>query len=172
MIITRRKLIAGTAAMTLLAGCKPHAVHAVAGLSRGLNEDFEELLFSPDRLAPELPVSLQTPDKDFPCYFRSASMPVAPPNWTLKVGGLIQHPLILRLEQLLGMPATEMRVRHYCVDGWSAVASWRGVRVSEIARLAGLDSRVKYVEYRSFDKRLLVGVGPGKCDASSDDARL
>jgi DMSO/TMAO reductase YedYZ molybdopterin-dependent catalytic subunit len=78
-------------------------------------------------------------------------MPVAPPNWTLKVGGLIQHPLILRLEQLLGMPATEMRVRHYCVDGWSAVASWRGVRVSEIARLAGLDSRIKYVEYRSFD---------------------
>jgi DMSO/TMAO reductase YedYZ molybdopterin-dependent catalytic subunit len=137
--------------MTLPAGCKPHAVHAVAGLTRGLNEDFEELLFSPDRLAPELPVSLQTPDKDFPCYFRSASVPVAPPNWTLKVGGLIQHPLILRLEQLLGMPATEMRVRHYCVDGWSAVASWRGVRVSEIARLAGLDSRVQYVEYRSFD---------------------
>jgi DMSO/TMAO reductase YedYZ molybdopterin-dependent catalytic subunit len=151
MIITRSKLIAGTGAMTLLAGCKPHAVHAVAGLIRGLNEDFEELLFSPDRLAPELPVSLQTPDKDFPCYFRSASVPVAPPNWTLKVGGLIQHPLILRLEQLLGMPATEMRVRHYCVDGWSAVASWRGVRVSEIARLAGLDSRVQYVEYRSFD---------------------
>jgi DMSO/TMAO reductase YedYZ molybdopterin-dependent catalytic subunit len=151
MVITRRKLIAGTAAMTLLAGCKPHAFHAMANLTRGVNDDFEELLFSHDRLAPELPISLQTPDKDFPCYFRSASMPVTPTNWTLKVGGLIQHPLRLRLDQLVGMPATEMRVRHYCVDGWSAVASWRGVRVSEIASLAGLDSRVKYVEYRSFD---------------------
>jgi hypothetical protein len=56
MIITLRKLIADTAAMTLVAGCKPHAVHAVADLIRGVNEDFEELLFSPDLLAPELPV--------------------------------------------------------------------------------------------------------------------
>ncbi|MGA9721000.1 MAG: molybdopterin-dependent oxidoreductase [Candidatus Binatus sp.] len=78
-------------------------------------------------------------------------MPVAPANWTLKVGGLIRHPLILKLDQLLGMPVTEMRVRHYCIDGWSAVASWRGVRVSEIAKLAGLDPRVRYVEFRSFD---------------------
>jgi DMSO/TMAO reductase YedYZ molybdopterin-dependent catalytic subunit len=55
------------------------------------------------------------------------------------------------MDQLLGMPATEMRVRHYCIDVWSAVASWRGVRVSEIAKVAGLDRRVKYVEFRSFD---------------------
>jgi hypothetical protein len=38
MIITHRKLIAGTAAMTLLAGCKPHAVNAVADLIRGVNK--------------------------------------------------------------------------------------------------------------------------------------
>lgn len=151
MVIPRRKFLTATAAMTLLTGCKPHAVHAVASLLREANDNFEELLFSPKRLAPELPKSDQTPDKDFPCYFHSASMPVAPINWTLKVGGLIQHPLILRIDQLLGMPATEMRVRHYCIDGWSAVASWRGVRVSEIAKIAGLDSRVKYVEFRSFD---------------------
>ncbi|MFZ0676451.1 molybdopterin-dependent oxidoreductase [Candidatus Binatus sp.] len=31
------------------------------------------------------------------------------------------------------------------------MASSPGVRVSEIARLAGLDRRVKYVAYRSFD---------------------
>lgn len=151
MVIARRKFITATAAMTLLAGCKPHAIHAVASLMREGNEKFEELLFSSSRLAPELPITLQTPDRDFPCYFHSASMPVAPANWTLKVGGLIRHPLILKLDQLLGMPVTEMRVRHYCIDGWSAVASWRGVRVSEIAKLAGLDPRVRYVEFRSFD---------------------
>src|SRR5271166_1802495 len=110
MVIARRKLITGTVAMTLLAGCKPQAVHAVARLVREVNETFEEILFSPDRLAPVLPKSDQTPEEDFPCYFRSASMPVAPTNWILKVGGLIQHPLILRMDQLHGMPATEMRV--------------------------------------------------------------
>jgi len=151
MVIARREFITATVAMTLLAGCKRDAVHTVAGLLREWNEGFEELMFSPDRLAPELPESEQTPDKDFPVYFHSTSMPVAPTNWTLKVGGLIEHPLILTLDKLLVMPATEMRVRHYCIDGWSAVASWRGVRVSEIARLARLDRRVKYVEFRSFD---------------------
>jgi DMSO/TMAO reductase YedYZ molybdopterin-dependent catalytic subunit len=154
MIIARRKFMTAAAAMTLLAGCK--SLQAVGslfrdGLMREVNEGFEELLFSPDRLAPELPISDLTPEKDIPCFFRSASVPIAPANWTLKVGGLIQHPLILRLDQLLGMPATGMRVRLYCVNGWSVVAAWRGVRLSEIAKLAGLDPRVKYVEFRSFD---------------------
>lgn len=54
--------------MTLLAGCKTYAVHAVSSLLHEVNEKFEELLFSQDRLAPELPISLQTPDVDFQCY--------------------------------------------------------------------------------------------------------
>jgi DMSO/TMAO reductase YedYZ molybdopterin-dependent catalytic subunit len=31
------------------------------------------------------------------------------------------------------------------------VASWDGVRLSEIARAAGMDRRARYVEFRSFD---------------------
>lgn len=108
-------------------------------------------MFSPSRLAPELPASEQTAEKDFPIFFHSPSIPVAPSNWSLKVSGLIKHPMSLTLDQLQRMPATEMRVRLYCVNGWTAVASWRGVRFSEVARLAGLDPRVKYVELRSFD---------------------
>jgi DMSO/TMAO reductase YedYZ molybdopterin-dependent catalytic subunit len=59
--------------------------------------------------------------------------------------------MVLTLDRVLEMPVTEMRVRHYCVNGWTAVASWRGVRLSAIARLAGVDQRAKYVEFRSFD---------------------
>ncbi len=44
-----------------------------------------------------------------------------------------------------------MRVRHHCVEGWSAVASWDGVRVSEIARVVGADPRARYVEFASFE---------------------
>ena len=115
------------------------------------NENFESLIFSPSRLAPELPASEQTAEKDFPIFFHSPSIPVAPSNWSLKVSGLIKHPMSLTLDQLQRMPTTEMRVRLYCVNGWTAVASWHGVRFSEIAQLTGLDSRVKYVEFRSFD---------------------
>lgn len=44
-----------------------------------------------------------------------------------------------------------MRVRHHCVEGWTAVASWEGVRLSEIGRLADVDPAARYVEFRSFE---------------------
>src|SRR5215471_10994694 len=100
---------------------------------RRWNEGVEAAIFSPTRLAPELPASATTPESEFPAYYISDSMPVAPPNWTLKLGGLIKRPMILTLAQLQAMPRTDMRVQHHCVEGWSAVASWHGVRISEIA---------------------------------------
>jgi DMSO/TMAO reductase YedYZ molybdopterin-dependent catalytic subunit len=150
-LLTRRELIVGAGAMALLAGCKCGSAHTIATLARAWNEEAEKFLFSPHRLALELPESEQTPERDFPCYFHSPTIPIAPANWRLRVGGLVQHPMVLTLEQLRAMPATSMRVRHYCVDGWSAVASWRGVRLSSIANLVHPDQRVKYVEFRSFD---------------------
>ena len=149
--MARRQFLAGAAALTLLAGCEQHPGKAAMRLMRGWNERFEEYLFSPSRLAPELPASAQTPEKDFQCFFKSPVMPVASSGWCLKIGGLVRHPTILTLDQIFKMPVTDMRVRHYCINGWTAVASWRGVRVSEIARLAGLDPQAKYVEFRSFD---------------------
>jgi DMSO/TMAO reductase YedYZ molybdopterin-dependent catalytic subunit len=142
----------GATAASVLAGCDP--VHPVAGfltMMKDWNETFEGFLFSPNRLAPELPASARTPEEAFPKYFISDDMPTAPANWSLKVGGLVARPAMFSLDQLMRLPRTEMRVQHHCVEGWSAVASWQGVRVSEIAKLVGMDPRVKYVEFRSFD---------------------
>jgi DMSO/TMAO reductase YedYZ molybdopterin-dependent catalytic subunit len=49
------------------------------------------------------------------------------------------------------MTRTDVRGRHHCVEGWSAVASWHGVRMRDVARLVGADPRAGYVEFRSFD---------------------
>ena len=150
-LLTRRKFIIGATATSLLAGCNSHPVTSFLDAMKLWNQEFEGFLFSSQRLAPELPPSAQTPQDAFPSYFISDSMPFPPAGWTLKIGGLIAHPMVLTLDQLRQMPQTEMRVQHHCVEGWSAVASWRGVRVSEIAKRAGLDPRVRFVEYRSFD---------------------
>ena len=63
----------------------------------------------------------------------------------------MKQPMVLTLAQLKAMARTDMRVQHHCVEGWSAVASWHGVRLKEIAKLAGIDRRVQFVEFRSFD---------------------
>lgn len=152
-LITRRKFIAGAAAASVLAGCDAHPIKRfINGTMMHWNEKVESLIFSPSRLAPELPASETTPKNQFPSYFISETMPTVPDNWTLAVGGLVERPLVLTLDQLRKLARIEVRTRHYCVEGWSAVASWQGVRVSEIARLAGLKAGVRYVEFNSFDE--------------------
>ena len=151
VILTRRRFIIGASAATLLAGCQSRPVTGFLEGMEAVNRRFQSELFSSNRLAPELPASAETPEDKFPAYFISDDMPEAPANWVLTIGGMVAHPVTLTLDQLKQMPRTEMRIEHHCVEGWSAVASWQGVRVSEIARVAGVDPRSRYVEFRSFD---------------------
>jgi DMSO/TMAO reductase YedYZ molybdopterin-dependent catalytic subunit len=150
-LLSRRNFLLGASAASLLAGCDSRPVVGFLNAMDTWNRKADEALFSPTRLAPELPASEDTPEKAFPSYFISETMPFPPLNWTLQVGGMVSQPMTLTLDQLMQMPRTEMRVRHHCVEGWSAVASWYGVRVSEIAKAVGLDPRVRYVEFKSFD---------------------
>lgn len=128
---------------------RPHA--GFLGLMERVNERFQRAMFDPGRLAPELGEDEESDRDDFPAYKISKDLPLAPAGWALAVGGLVAHPLILSLADLRRLPQTRTRVRHHCVEGWSAVASWDGVRLAEVARLAGVDPRARYVEFRSFD---------------------
>ena len=150
-LISRRKLILGMAATSLLAGCDNPVAKGFLGAMSRWNEGFDRLLFSETRLAPEEPESATTPDRDFPSYFISEMMPFAPPDWTLKVGGLVSRPAVFTLDQLKRMPRADMRIRHHCVEGWSAVAGWHGVRLRDLARFVGASPEARYVEFRSFD---------------------
>jgi DMSO/TMAO reductase YedYZ molybdopterin-dependent catalytic subunit len=150
-LISRRRLLGGLAAATFLAGCdNPVSTHFLAAMGRW-NEHVDRLLFSSRRLAPEEPESALTPAAAFPSYFVADEMPLVAPGWTLKVGGLVSRPMVLTIDQLKQLTRTDMRIRHHCVEGWSAVASWHGVRLSEIIRIAGASREVRYAEFKSFD---------------------
>ena len=92
----------------------------------------------------------------FPSYHISPTVPVwdaaARGPWALEVGGLVRRPLRLTMEDLRRLPATRQRVNHYCVEGWTAVAEWWGVRVSELARVAGALPAAQYVDFQTFDE--------------------
>ena len=150
-LITRRKLILGIAASTVLAGCDSRAAAKFLVGMEHWNERVDRLLFSTTRLAPEASAADLTPEADFPSYFISDTMPFAPADWSLKIGGLVARPTILSLDALKKMPRTDMRIRHHCVEGWSAVAAWQGVQVLEIAKMVGASPDARYVEFRSFD---------------------
>jgi len=151
-IITRRQFVATVATGVVLA--TGQTAQAQSGFLRWMgrwNERVDRLLFRSDRLAPELTPAEATPGEAFPSYFISEYMPLTPAGWVLKVGGLVARPTTFSLEQLQSMARMDMRVRHHCVEGWSAVASWHGVRLRDVAEAVGADPRAPYVEFRSFD---------------------
>jgi DMSO/TMAO reductase YedYZ molybdopterin-dependent catalytic subunit len=146
-------LVGGAGLALAAAGCdgtRPR--EGFLGLMERVNERWQRALFDPRRVAPERPASETTRDADFPAYRISADVPLPPAGWALRVGGLVARPQVLSVEQLRRLPRTEYRIRHHCVEGWSAVASWTGVALSELAALVGADPRADYVEFRSFDE--------------------
>lgn len=149
--ITRRKLLLGLGASALIAGCQSPPARVFLSTMTTWNQGVQELLFSPRRLAPEEPESALTPASAFPPYFISPMMPYPPDDWILMIGGLVDRPTVFSLPDLKRLPRTDMRVRHHCVEGWSAVASWHGVQLREVARIVGAHRDARFVEFRSFD---------------------
>ncbi|RYZ44230.1 MAG: molybdopterin-binding protein [Myxococcaceae bacterium] len=150
-VLTRRRVLLGAAALATSACDSSRPRDGFLGVMERFNQRAQTALFSPARLAPEEPVEQLTPARDFPHYFISDTVPVAPAGWRLDVGGLVSQPRSFSLEELQRLPRTDYRIRHHCVEGWSAVASWHGVRVSDLARAVGADPRAGFVEFRSFD---------------------
>jgi DMSO/TMAO reductase YedYZ molybdopterin-dependent catalytic subunit len=93
--------------------------------------------------------------RKMPAYFISPSAPVWDPAargaWALEVTGAVRTPLRLTLADLGRLPITTQRVNHYCVEGWTAVTSFSGVRLATLARLAGVRPDAGYVDFQSFD---------------------
>jgi DMSO/TMAO reductase YedYZ molybdopterin-dependent catalytic subunit len=149
---TRRQILGATAAAAALAGCDSQEPRrGFLGAMERWNQGVQRLFFSPSRRAPRPGDRWLTAEETFPVYFISDALPPPPEPWSLKIGGLVARPRTLSLDDLTRLPRTDMRVEHHCVEGWSAVADWHGVRVSDIAQLAGADPRAGFVEFRSFD---------------------
>lgn len=130
-----------------LAACDPRRPkRGLLGASERLDEKIEDLLLHDVDPSPRG----VTPEMAYPSYHVAPKVPMTPGDWVLEVNGLVGKPLRLVVDDLKKLPLVTQRIHHYCVEGWSAVAEWTGVRVSQIAKLAGAKD-TSYVEFRSFD---------------------
>ncbi len=147
----RRALLVGAAGLAA-AGCDPRRPdQGLLGAARRLHDRAQGLLFREGKLAPDPGEAAVTPAAAFPRYRIGDAFPAIPAAWSLRVSGMVARPVALSLEELMRLPRTDLRVRHHCVEGWTAVASWHGVRLAELARVVGADPRAGYVELRSFE---------------------
>ena len=71
--------------------------------------------------------------------------------WTVKVGGLVEKPGELHLEDLLaGFDLQERIYRFRCVEAWSMVVPWIGFPLSELLARFGPRSEGRYVEFKTL----------------------
>jgi DMSO/TMAO reductase YedYZ molybdopterin-dependent catalytic subunit len=67
------------------------------------------------------------------------------PGWRLTVTGRVARRVVLSLDDLRALPQHTARLPIACVEGWSVEADWRGVRLRDVLRLAGVsgDARIR-----------------------------
>ena len=72
-------------------------------------------------------------------------------GYRLIVDGLVERPLSLSLDDLGARPAQTQITKHDCVEGWTSIAEWTGVRLETLLDEAGLKPEAKYIVFHCFD---------------------
>ena len=118
----------------------------------GVNDWVSARLLS-GRLSREYPVASRTPASHFPSYYVSDGMPMLRDlaAWRLEVGGLVRKPASFTLDQIKALPSLTYTVKHHCVEGWTAIASWSGARFAALAGAVEPLPAARYVKFSSFD---------------------
>jgi DMSO/TMAO reductase YedYZ molybdopterin-dependent catalytic subunit len=159
MIDRRRFLLTGgsSVAAAWLAACNsdgPRSAERILRYAERKNEIVERGLFrhtSMDVAGRDVPDT----GAAFPSYYVAPTVPVwneaAAGPWMLDVGGMVAKPMRFSLPDLQRLPGVTQRVNHYCVEGWTAIASWTGVRLRDLAALVQPSPDAHYVDFQSFD---------------------
>lgn len=161
--MNRRRWLTGafaTAAAALLSACDRAAVSLAEQARRmgeGLTRRAQRLLIPRDALAPTYSRAEISPD------FRANGSidPAAADyvalkadgfaNYRLILDGLVERPLSLSLAELRARPTQSQITKHDCVEGWTSIAEWTGVRLETLLDEAGLKPEAKYIVFHCFD---------------------
>jgi DMSO/TMAO reductase YedYZ molybdopterin-dependent catalytic subunit len=136
---TRRSfVVAGGAALTGFAGWRwlmsrrqedlvPWPLRRMQGINEGLWRDY----FSTDHRAPDF--TGKRPLEDRVNSDIGMQDDLDADAWKLQVAGLEgrDEPLLLSIDDIRKLPRTSMTTEFKCVEGWSAVMQWAGVRFSD-----------------------------------------
>jgi DMSO/TMAO reductase YedYZ molybdopterin-dependent catalytic subunit len=116
------------------------------------NDGAQAWLFNPNKLAPEYPESAITRPFPFNAYYGEDEVRVVDgASYKLELSGLIRDQKPWTLPELYALPQTSQITRHICVEGWSAIGKWSGVRFSTFLERIGADTTAKYIGFECAD---------------------
>ena len=150
----------GAGAAVMLGGCQRLSETAWFPRVLATGEKLSELAattLGPRAMAQEFPA------RDLSPFFRTNG--TAEPNtsayktlqangfseYRLAVGGLVDAPRDFSLDELKALPARTQITRHDCVEGWSAIGKWTGVRVSAVLAAVKPMQQARYLVLHCAD---------------------
>jgi DMSO/TMAO reductase YedYZ molybdopterin-dependent catalytic subunit len=143
-------------ALTMLSGCNvtdQEAVQKVLWAMSRWNDRVQGWIFDPNRLAPEFPETAITTPFPFNAFYGKDEAPrVDAASYKLEIAGLVREKRPWTLPELYALPQVSQVTRHICVEGWSAIGKWTGVRFSDFLQRIGGDLTAKYVGFKCADK--------------------
>lgn len=162
-ILTRRTLITGAAlgAGGLLTGCdrlaENEGFRKILFLGEEMNKHSQRLLVDRNAL-----VRTYAPEDRSPFFRGNGSQnptngdyPMHVANnfstWRTVVDGLVARPQSFSMAQIRSMPRQAQITRHDCVEGWSAIGKWTGVRLKLLLDQAGLRDGARYIVFWCAD---------------------
>lgn len=77
-------------------------------------------------------------------------------EYVLRIEGLVENPVTLTYAQLLALPKHEQITGHHCIQGWTGIAKWGGVQMSDICEIVRPLPSARWVVFYSFAE----GSGP------------
>ena len=141
-------------AITMLSGCtltnEDSIEKALMVMSR-FNDRVQGWLFDPNKMAPTYSEDMLTNPSPFNAYYGEDEIRPSPEHFKLKVSGLVQDKKDWTLAELHAMPQSSQITRHICVEGWSAIGKWGGVRFSDFLKRIGADTNASFVGFRCHD---------------------
>jgi len=155
---TRRAFMRGAlglGSLTLLSGCDVvdgFSAERMFGRISEFNDKVQAWLFDPNKLAREYPESAITRPFPFNAFYPEEKAPaIDPADFHLDITGSVENKAPWTLEQLRALPKFSQITRHICIEGWSAIGKWSGVRFADFLARIGADTSAKYVTFRCDD---------------------
>jgi DMSO/TMAO reductase YedYZ molybdopterin-dependent catalytic subunit len=119
-------------ALTLLTGCDVTDTSAVQSVLNGIsrwNDRAQAAIFNLNRMMPTYPENQAVKDFRYNAYFGQSLAPkIDGDTFRLNLSGLIDSRKPWSLQELYALPQESQVTRHVCVEGWSMIGKWTGVR--------------------------------------------
>jgi len=157
-LIARRGFLRGglsVGALTLLTGCDithTDQVQAALNAMSRWNDGVQAALFNPHRLMPTYAEEEAVKDFRYNAYYGEDKVPkIDGASYRLILSGLVDNRKPWSLPELYALPQTSQITRLVCVEGWSMIGKWSGVRFRTFLERIGADLTAKYVGFESAD---------------------